>query len=158
VVKPLLDAKFDWVEVRPFAQLKADKVTAFIRSINAMNASYILVCDGNGAPCVSQKKQKLQALYPNVQPEKIVVVVHEIESWYLAGVSHPATKKLCTQAVGKTDDLTKEQFDSLMPSRFDSRIDWMVEILGAYSIAGARLNNQSFDYFISKFDLLDVQE
>ena len=47
-----------------------------------------------------------------------------------------------------TDTVTKEQFYNLMPKKFDSKIDFMREILKNFSIEIAKKKNKSFKYFV----------
>ena len=50
--------------------------------------------------------------------------------------------------LASTDELTKEDFNRLIPRRFDSRIDFMFEILKSFSIETAARRNNSFDFFV----------
>jgi len=52
-----------------------------------------------------------------------------------------------------TDTLTKEGFNSLIPQRFDSRIDFMVEILKRFCTGMAKRKNGSFRYFAERYHL-----
>ncbi|MDI6767583.1 MAG: hypothetical protein QME52_12240, partial [Bacteroidota bacterium] len=51
-----------------------------------------------------------------------------------------------------TDDTTKEQFNRLIPEKYDSRIDFMSEILNNFSFKTAKRKNRSFKYFIEKYN------
>ena len=87
-----------------------------------------------------------------------MIVKKEIESWYIAGLSDTNLKKLKIKLTAKgkkgdiTGNMTKEKFNKLMPKRFDSRIDFMLEILNQFSLNTAKKRNKSFSYFISKHD------
>jgi hypothetical protein len=52
-----------------------------------------------------------------------------------------------------TDELTKEDFNGLIPPKFDSRIDFMFELLKYFSIDTAEKKNQSFRFFITRYHL-----
>jgi hypothetical protein len=54
-----------------------------------------------------------------------------------------------------TDDLTKEDFNRLIPKNYDSRIDFMFEILKYFSIDSARKKNHSFRFFVERYHLED---
>jgi hypothetical protein len=151
VIKPVVQANYDLVQVIPYASLKRDKIDRFIRSIQAMKADYIYVNDINKATCVTGKKQQIKDKLRNVEREKIAVVVKEIESWYLAGLSDTHSKKLKINRVLSTDDISKEQFNNLIPKKFGSRIDFILEILKYFSIKIAMQKNTSFRYFIEKY-------
>jgi hypothetical protein len=79
-------------------------------------------------------------------------VIKEIESWYLAGLTAKDLEKLnIDYKKKKTDNLTKEQFNRLIPKKFISRIDFMQEVLKHFHLETAKQNNQSFKYFLEKY-------
>jgi len=84
-------------------------------------------------------------------PERMAVVIKEIESWYLAGLGDKAGERMGVTSFQTTDNVTKERFDSIMPSRFDSRIDFMCEMLKNFDFETAVQKNRSFAYFAAKF-------
>ena len=79
-----------------------------------------------------------------------MVVKKEIESWYLAGLDSAACKQLKLPLSRNTDKITKEKFENLMKKKFDSRRDFMVEVLKYFSIKEAKGKNASFKYFADK--------
>ena len=50
-----------------------------------------------------------------------------------------------------TDRLTKEDLDRVRPSRFDSEIDFLLELLKHFDAKAACKRNKSFDHFHRKF-------
>ena len=151
IIKPLLEKKYSLVEVRSYARMAIKKMNGFLRSIKAMNAEYIYVTDINDAPCITAKKQQIQSQLKNITKERIVVVRKEIESWYLAGIGDAHSEKLKIRSFRNTDSVSKEYFDNLLPRGFDSKIDFMLEILKYFSIKTARQKNKSFRYFIDNY-------
>ncbi len=151
LIKPVLERMYDYVVVTKYAQMKPHKVIALVRSIRAMQADYVFVRDINSAPCVSARKQTVQETYTTVEQEKTLIVVKEIEGWYLAGLDHLASRKLGIRFSGRTDGISKEMFDNLIPPKYDSRINFLVEILNNFSLVAARETNYSFDYLIRKY-------
>jgi len=152
IVKPLLETKYDSVLVRPYRHQRPRKVGNFLRSIKAMNRCYLLVADINGSPCITAKKQQIQNRYRDADASRIVVVRREIESWYLAGLDDASCRELGVTPVRDAHSITKQQFDSVMPSKFNSRIDFMWEILKCFDADIARQKNRSFEYFVGKHD------
>jgi len=75
----------------------------------------------------------------------------EIESWYLAILDDGKCKEFGVPSF-RTDDVTKEQFNGLIPKKFDSGIDFMREILKSFDIEIAKRKNRSFKYFAEKYD------
>ena len=138
ILEPKLQEKYDFVETRRYATLKKGKIDNFLKSIKAMGADYIYVTDINSSPCITAKKQETQSKLRNIEAEKIIVVIKEIESWYLAGLDKNSAKNLRIKKIPETtQNVTKEQFYSLMPQNF-SRIDFMREVLKNFSIETAK--------------------
>jgi hypothetical protein len=153
VMKPSLTRKYDRIQIWRYAQEKKEKVKSFLRSIRKMNAGYIYTTDINDTPSVTAKKQKVQSKFGDIDKDRIMVVEKEIESWYLAGVDDTCSRKLGISPPGSTDSITKEQFNALIPRRFDgSRIDFMEEILRYFNIETAKQKNESFRYFLDNYN------
>jgi len=151
ILEPKLKKRYDFVEIKCYANLKKEKVDNFIKSIKAMDADYIYVTDINNSPCITIKKNEIQNNLKNIDADRIIVIIKEIESWYLAGMGVAEYKKFKIRNFYCTDKITKEQFDSLIPKKFDSRIDFLLEILKIFSIEIAKKKNKSFRYFIKKY-------
>lgn len=153
IIKPMFQKKYDSVEMIRYARSKNEKVDRYLKSIRAMNADCIYATDINDLPCVTAKKQRIQQRIGNIDKKNIIVVIKEIESWFLAGLSEEHMKRLEIHSFKNktTDNVTKEQFNSLIPDAFDSRIDFMSEILKLFSIETARKRNVSFRYLFKRY-------
>jgi hypothetical protein len=151
IIEPKLQKKYDCVKMICCAELKKKKIENFIKSIKSMGADYkadyIYVKDINASPCVFEKKQKVKKHLNIIDEDKMIIVIKEIESWYLAGLDIKESKKFKIKNFSFTDDITKEKFNTLINKKFDSRIDFMLEILKVYSIKTAIKKNKSFKYF-----------
>jgi len=113
-----------------------------------MGAEYIFFTDADLTPSISIKKEKIRKVFSNVEEEKLQIVVQEIESWYLAGLDQKACEKLgVSKKLNDTQTISKEHFLWLMPSRFDSYIDFMIEIIKVFDVEAAAETNRSFAYF-----------
>ena len=152
IMEPKLQKKYNFVETRRYAALKKEKIDNFLKSIKAMGADYIYVTDINNSPCVTAKKPEIQNKLRNIDGDRIIVVIKEIESWYLGGLDDTESRKFGIPTFSVTDDITKEKFNSLIPKQFGSRIDFMLEILKIFSIEIAKQKNRSFRYFIEKYN------
>ena len=151
IIKPALERKFNLVEVRTYANLKREKVNNYVRSIKAMSAEYIFVTDINDAPCITYRKQAKQDEFTSIDKDKVIVVIKEIESWYLAGLDDVCSSRCGIPPCNTTDTITKEQFNSLIPRKFAaSRIDFLREILKYFQVEIAKQKNKSFRYFLEK--------
>ena len=153
-VKPLFQKRYPWIKPWKYSQKprKHEKTVNFINSINSMKADYIYVRDLNDAPCITAKKEKItRELDHIVIEDKILVVVKEIESWYLAGLDEKALKKLgIRKRIRTTDNVTKEEFNQLIPKNMP-RIEFMRKILESYNVEIAKERNGSFGYFLNKW-------
>ena len=151
IIEPMLGMKYSCVEILRYARMPKKKIDDFLRSIIAMAADYIFVADINNSHCVTEKIGKIKSRYKNIDEERILVVIKEIEGWYLAGLDNDKAKKLKIHTNDCTDTLTKEQFNIRIPKTVDSRIDFMIEILNAFSVETAKEKNSSFRYFFDRF-------
>lgn len=158
VIAPKLAERYDAVQIVQHSGLKPSKLDGFLRSIEGMNseslrAEYLYFADINGVTSITAKKARIKEQWPRIDEDKIVVVRREIESWYLAGLDQASCVQLGVRHLVSTDEVTKEQFNRWMPSRFRSRIDFMAEILKAFSVPTAREKNASFHYLADLIDL-----
>lgn len=153
IVKPLFVSRYDSVDIIPYACTKREKVSKFLKSIRQMGNDYIFVADIDTERTVRDKKQILYYRYNEIDGANIIVVIMEIESWYLAGLTGETAAVLHAKALQSTDEITKEDFNALIPRQFDSRIDFMFEILKEFSIDAAAQKNRSFKFFIDRYHL-----
>ncbi|SIQ39990.1 hypothetical protein [Halanaerobium kushneri] len=151
IIMPLFENDYDNIAIWQYAQQKYKKIKKFIKSINSMEADYFLVGDLDENSCVTEKKEKILEAFGNVSLKKIIVVIKEIESWYLAGLDQKTSSNIGIHNFEDTNDLFKEDFNELLETKYDSRIDFMQEIIKVFSIKVALEKNNSFRYFFNKF-------
>jgi hypothetical protein len=157
VLKSLLGKKYNRVVIRTYASMKRDKFSALLGAIKAMGADYLVIADYDCSPCVTSKKEWLRQNIKGLEPGRTRIVIEEIESWYAAGLDEQGIAKFGMpglEQLAGTDRLTKEQFNDMVPEKFDSRIDFMMEILKIFSLETARKKNRSFEYFLRKQGLV----
>ncbi|MBT9131329.1 MAG: hypothetical protein DDT41_01634 [candidate division WS2 bacterium] len=157
IIKPKLQKKYNFIQTILYATQKKGKIDDHLRSIKAMGADYIYVADIDNSPCVSAIKQETERKLRNIDKDKIIVVIKEIESWYLAGLSEIQSRKFKIRNFSATDTITKEQFYDLIPEQFNSRIDFMVELLKTFSVEVAKQRNGSFRYCIERYNCKDSE-
>jgi hypothetical protein len=155
IMKPLFVSRYDSVEILPYACTKRVKVNSFLKGMAQMHNDYIFVADIDTERSVRDKKQILYSWYPDLSGAYIVVVIMEIESWYYAGLPEEALQRFGLPSLPSTDELTKEGFNALIPPSFDSRIDFMFEILKSFSPSTAARHNRSFRFFFDRYHLED---
>ena len=155
VIKPLFVPRYDSVEIFPYASIKRQKVNNFLKSVAQMKNDYIFVADIDTERSVRDKKQLLYYWFSSINGGNIVIVIREIESWYYAGLPDTTLQKFGIPPLVSTDELTKEGFNALIPPSFDSRIDFMFEILKSFSLDTAARHNRSFKFFTERYQLED---
>ena len=75
--------------------IKTNKNIKFIDAVKSLNDDILCFGDIDNAPCVTGKKQKLQMeKVGDVGDDCIIVVIKEIESWYLAGIDKRCCRRL----------------------------------------------------------------
>lgn len=154
IIKPKFGEKYDSVRLWKYAPKRHEKIINFLKSIKSMGADYIYITDFNEAPCISGRKQRVEGRIQTIDKDRIAIVIPEIESWYLAGLDIKSCKRLQVSYEGTTDNITKERFNSIIPKNFDSRIDFMLEILKCFSLELAKQKNMSLKYFLDKHNLV----
>ena len=141
VVRPMFENEFGHVQLWQYSQQEKEKVNTFLDSIRAMQAAgiadLIIVADLDESPCVTDRKERILSSFRSLsagqspgQPSgpysstRILIVCREIDSWYLAGLNDEECMRMRIPAtLDSTDHISKEQFLSLMPDRFDSKAD-----------------------------------
>jgi hypothetical protein len=154
VVAPRLRSLYDDVQVWQYAQRKPEKVNELLRSIKQMRAEYFFLADLDEHSCFPKKRKVLLDRFAGLASKQTIVVIREIESWYLAGL--PGENVWGLRVPADTSNVTKEQFAAAMPKSFDSRIAYMMEILKLFELDTAAARNPSFQYFARRCGLLDA--
>jgi len=149
IVQPILMNKYDYVKPYQYAQRQKKIIVNFVDSIRSMKADFICLGDINDSPCVTAKKRRIKEdKIGDVDDDRIIIVIKEIESWYLAGLDDTCCKKLGIRIYNATDNISKETFDVLISkSKPGSGISCMLEILKNFDVMVAKQKNKSFDYF-----------
>lgn len=151
VIRPIFEKTYDSVKPWQYAQKQTKKVENFLRAIKSMGSDYFFWGDINNLPCVTAKKNRIKSKYgAKIDTNNLIIVVKEVESWYLAGLDDKGCNELGLRIFRNTDNITKEKLEKLMPKKFDSRIDFMVEILKRFSVETAKQKNRSFNHFMSR--------
>lgn len=151
VTVPIFEELYDGVHLISYAWMKAEKIGVFIKTIISMGDEYLFIADIDISDNTGAKKTYIIHKIPELDPERIVIVVREIEGWYLAGVSDEDCKRFSIPPLKHTNQLIKEQFDTMVPEEFDSRIDFLIELLRIFRTDVATGKNRSFRYFFQKY-------
>jgi hypothetical protein len=152
VLEPLLRAAYDEVHYIKFSQMKWEKLRAFLQSVEAMRADYLLVRDQDRYPCITATKDAVRQIHSTIDPRRVQIVQPEIEGWYCAGIreDHPTLGGLGVATCAETSGVTKEQFEQEVLRGGGPRAAAMAGILEAFDRETAARRNASFRYFIQK--------
>ena len=148
VLKPII--KYDEISIIQYSSWEIRKVNNYINSINCMGADYIFIRDIDSTRCVTAKKEEIVNKWNKIEPGKIIIVVKEIESWYVAGLDLEKCNKLKIKNFPCTDELTKEQFLFTCKTT-DSLESLKAEIRKLFDVETAKQKNRSFKYFVEKY-------
>ena len=86
---------YDYVDLVAYAGKPGGYVRRFISGIDTTpGADYVYLCDLDTVSSVAVRKQAVKDRIPNIDEGKIVVVVPEIEAWYLAGLDEQRCRAL----------------------------------------------------------------
>lgn len=157
IIKPILNNVYNDIQIIKYAQISKEKILNFINSIKSMKADYLFITDLNNEPCVSAKKQRLKREIVNIDVEKIIVVIKEIEGFYLAGLDASSLKGYITSGYLVTENISKEDFSDFANKNRRSVVDFKEELLSKFSINEARKKNRAFAYLMKKIENLKDQ-
>lgn len=149
VLEPLLKQRYDQIDIVQYAERSKKYVDSLMKSIEAMGADYLLLGDKDKSPCITGAKERICKQYRSVSWERIVVVLPEIEGWYVAGLDDASWQALGLGPRVHSDSVNKERFDDIVGGKKE-HISAMVEILKSYNSVTAKRHNLSFAYFHGK--------
>jgi hypothetical protein len=117
------------------------------------NHKYIFVTDKDTYPCLAQRKEKIlkSVECPSLSMNNIIIVVVEIESWYVAGLDYDAWNEFAFPNI-KSEDVTKEVFEqTARDMSISNMVHFRQEVLKRFDLNVAAKKNTSFKYFYDKF-------
>jgi hypothetical protein len=153
VFKSIALKKYDDIEIIQYAQMKRVKVNKYIETIKKMGFDYFVLADIDQEASIKNKRIIIKNRFSEVDYLNIIVVIAEIESWYLAGISKEQSIKWGIHNFERTDIIVKEEFNKVYWCKFHNRIDFMQEIRNHYDISVGVTKNESLKYFYSLFDV-----
>jgi len=160
VCNPIFMLDYNFIKIIKYAGLTQKSVVDFIKTLKKqLHSDYIFVSDldakGDKSFCVTKRKTKLNDKFSNIIDEnKIVVVKEEIESWYLAGITQTSLEKFKMEPFSDTEQIDKETFISIMPIKYKSKTDFLIETLKDFSLESGIEKNNSLKYFVTKYKLI----
>jgi len=153
IVIPELKCERNSVQIFKYRNHRNKKVTSLVKSITRMGDKYIFIGDYNKCVCYSQVKLRIKRKYKIIDEKLSFVAKMEIESWYCAGLSDAEQNKYKIRK-RNTENINKEEFNRCVSrAGYDSRIQYMSDLLENYKIEVAKKKNNSFKYFIDKIGI-----
>jgi len=145
--------KYDAVIPYKYKNIPKSDNTKFIKGLRAVGSDILCMADINSSPGIEERKEKLRKDDVGDVPDNcIVIVIKEIESWYLAGLDRECCRKLKIGHRARTDTISKKECHALIAkSKYSPREACMSEILKRYNIEIARGKNKSFYYFYTTY-------
>ncbi len=143
---------FDRVHIIQWTQKSKKDLNKYLSTLESKEYPYIFVADFRRI-CISQTKADLAKIYEDLNPVRIAVVKTEIESWFIAGLDKLACEKLGIPESRWTDDLGKKRFATMMPRRYITVAEFMIDILREYSIDVARTKNKSIAHLLDTYGI-----
>lgn len=152
VIQPELEKRYgEDIDIIDYPHKQGGFIDSLITAITEdENADYLFLADFDSAPCITEKKREWRVRYPHLAAERTVIVAREIESWYLAGLDDASCRRFKIPLFARTDRLTKEAFNAIIPKRAKTRTDFLFDVLNYFDLATAKRKNASFRYFIEK--------
>ena len=151
IIKPKLEASGKYIIIWKYAQRTKKSIKKYANSISGKTYwDYLFICDLDFEPCIRDRIQKYCKKYTGISPDKCDVVIKTIEAWYLAGVDKIRIKNFGLNDIKNTEKIDKVQFNKMLPNGFDSRNDFMTEMLKEYDCQLATTKNRSFNHFYYK--------
>lgn len=136
-----------------YAQINVSKVSYYINQCAQAGYNFIFLHDMDDAREKDDRKKEVQTNYGIKQLESIIIVITEIESWYLAGIDFKKFK-IKKNKILNTESVTKEDFYSIINKTTLKRkypnVTKLTEILASFSVEQCRQKNSSFNDFITK--------
>lgn len=152
ILRKEFEKKYYFVKTIKYACLSKDNRKKLINGINNTNSDYIFMSDLDNVQCITSKKDKLLEQYSFLLANNIIIVVKEIESWYLSGLDDINCRKLKIPIFNNTDNITKEDFNTIFNNtKIDSKLEFLFNILECFSIEIGKRKNKSFNYFVNKY-------
>jgi len=152
IITPIFEAQGYETKVWKYACEKKLRTIKLIRIFRKAGIPYIFVRDLDRTRYARRRVQETLKSYEHaMEARMVVVVIAEIESWYLAGLGKDEAIRLgLSHTPDRTDRVTKEAFNALIPKGI-SRIGFMQGVLDSFDISLAKRRNRSFRYFMNWF-------
>ncbi|MGA2385966.1 MAG: hypothetical protein ABSG33_05495 [Candidatus Bathyarchaeia archaeon] len=148
ILYPLLSMKYRIIHPWRYQKVKKEITSKFIDTAHS-EGTCLFLHDFDNVRCFREAKSVLRKTWIQLLDEEIHVVVIEIESWYLAGLSPRSAAKIgiSEEDFPQTNDVTKGVFLSLKPTNMTETEYYQLFLLH-FDLVKARQRNRSLDRFL----------
>lgn len=151
VVSSRIAADDGHVFVQKYASMAPRKVKAFIASTLQAGSRVIFTGDLDSWPDSDNREAQLRAKYGVPPAVPVIVVCKMIESWYLAGIPPGPLRRYSTLGIVDVCQVDKARFDSGRPTRFRTRVEWLIELVNVHDANSALRRCPSYSAFTALF-------
>lgn len=150
-IKCLFEYDYHHINVVSYRTKTKKRIKGFISTINHNSSwDYIYFRDMDESPCVSAVLVKIKNSCDYINLNSVIIIICEIESWYLAGLDRDSSQTIGIPNIKNTESVSKEKFENLFNKNMP--INPIIEkILELWSYEVAIKKNRSVRYFYSKF-------
>ncbi len=141
----------------PYQKTRNHDVKKYIKASKANNHDYVLLSDldSHKYECItSRKNQRIEELNDEITPDKIIIVVEELESWCLAGIDESIDEYADFIVPENTDNITKEDFDEILSNTSFNKNKIFNYLSFNFNVDLAVKRNKSFKYFLKKYGIV----
>lgn len=161
VIEPRIADKIDETNYIEYEEREKEWVKNMIARAASSDSpeelEYIFLTDRNGSKSIEQKKKEIVDDYPEIDKNKIKVVVIEIESWYFAGLTKETCKELEIPYFQDTSDKDKQDFMSKLPDTLyrnkNFKNSFLIKVTTKFCTGEAKKTNDSFERFCDHIGL-----
>ena len=84
------------IKIVEYSQMKDEKINRFLSAIKSQESLFLFIADEDGThySSTSSRIDELKRRYTKLSEDDIILVVPEIEGWYIAGLTRATAKKL----------------------------------------------------------------
>ena len=140
----------------PYQTTRNHEVKKHIKASRA-NHDYVMLSDldSHTYPCItSRKDQRIEELDCEITPDKIIIVVEELENWCLAGIDTNIGEYSDFVIPENTDNITKEDFDEILSKTSFNKNKLFNYLSFNFNPDLAVKRNKSFKYFLEKYGVI----
>lgn len=150
---------YDEINVVKYQETGTKRFLQHLQFINRFDGNYIFISDFDFRPCITSKKNDrikefTRENFDKLDDNKIFIVKNEIESWFLAGVDNTQPIFRNIDVPKDTEKTSKDYLERMLKkTKFDSRVDFFIEVSNYFNYDLAMQRNDSFRYFLKKLEL-----